>query len=274
MSEVEILISSLNRRTRSALDAFSNNPDQEDQHRLYNLSVALKNFFKIGLLCWRRGDVKLASESLRQCVSNYNVRVSEAERFGSTIGDQFWVSFWEGNSQVEAFPASAAYLTGADFAVATCPPGISRHGEEGFQPWFDGKLIFACTGQSNICSDEFERSLKIAENNKGYPAHLLNLTEFHFEVLTGQWKDRPSSEMLDRHSELYANLKKLRGSPDLIYGEQEHNERVVDWVFACILKRIGWSGRYLHSWPDPGEPVELGGARETIVEPSRFIETV
>jgi hypothetical protein len=82
--------------------------------------------------------------------------------------------------------------------------------------------------------------------------------------------------MLDRHSELYAGLKKIKGSPDLIHGEGIHNDRVVDWIFACILKRIGWSGRYLHSWPPDGGPAdtgpaETGDARETHTAPTRYL---
>lgn len=269
MSDVDSLVSRLNRRTKSALGAYEANKAQGEQHLLYNLSTALKNLFKLGLLHWRKGDMHLAFEHFANCAKAYNQRIADADMFAAQDG--FWRGFWEGNAQYEAYPAAAAYLSGVDFTFTECPGGISRFGEEGFQPWYDNKLILACLGHASIDKDELARSLDLSKKNRDYPAPLIKLTEFHFEVLTGQWSDRPTSEMLDNHAELYAGLKKLRGDPDLIHGEKDHNDRVVDWLFACVLKRIGWSGRYLHAWPEDGQPAETGGARETLVEPNNFV---
>ena len=269
MSDVDFLVSRLNRRTKSALNAYEENKAKGEQHLLYNLSSALKNLFKLGLLQWRKGDMALAFDHFAGCANAYNQRVADAAMFAAEDG--FWESFWEGNSQHEAYPAAAAYLSGADFTFAAAPEGTSRFGEEGYQPWHDSALILTCMGHASISKTEFERSIGIAKKNRDYPAPLLKLTEFHLEVLTGQWADRPASEMLEKHAELYAGLKKLRGDPDLIHGEKDHNERVVDWIFACILKRIGWEGRYVHAWPKDGQPAETGDARETTREPSSFV---
>lgn len=269
MSDVDTLVSRLNRRTKSAFNAYQNNKALGDQHSLHNLSSAVKNLFKLGLLEWRRGDMHLAFEHFSNCATAYNQRIADAAMFAGEDG--FWQSFWEGNSQHEAYPAAAAYLSGVDFTFAAAPDGVSRFGEEGYQPWHDSTLILGCLGHASISKKELERSIGLSKKNRDYPAPLVKLTEFHFEVLTGQWVDRPTSQMLDTHAELYAGLKKLRGDPDLIHGEKDHNDRAVDWIFACILKRIGWSGRYLHAWPEEGQPAETGDARETNTEPSSFI---
>ncbi|MGQ7829973.1 hypothetical protein [Altererythrobacter sp. Z27] len=269
MSDFEILVSSLSNRTNTALAAYAKHKAQGDEHQLFNLSSAQKNLFQLGLLDWRRGDMSNARRNFSDCVEAYNRMVSDASEFASRDG--FWEEFWEGNSRDETFPAAAAYLCGGDFTVAPIPDGVSRHGDQGYQPWFDSKLILTCMGISSFARDELNNSLSRAKNNKRYPDILIKLTEFHFEVLTGQWSDRACSEMLDQHSELYAGLKKLKDMPDLIHGEGDHNDRVVDWIFACILKRIGWSGRYLHAWPEDGQTAETGDVRETRIVPANYV---
>lgn len=272
MGDVDFLVSRLNRRTKSALNAYESNKARGEQHLLYNLSSAVKNLFKLGLLHWRSGDMKAAFDHFSDCANAYNNRVSDAAMFASQEG--FWEIFWEGSCQIESFPAAAAYLTGVEFSFAECPEEISRFGERGFQPWHDNNLILACMGHVSISEADLEHSVRLAKKNKDYPAPLLKLTEFHFDVLTGKWANRPASEMLDAHAEIYAGLKKLRGDPDLIHGENNHNDRVVDWLFACVLKRIGWSGRYVHAWPEDGQPAATSDERESTIEPHSFVTLV
>ena len=270
MDKTEELISYLIEDIELDLEAYTQQKAAGDEHQLYNLSSALKKYFELGLMSWRKRDNRLAHEYFSNYVKTYNQMLADAEGFGARDG--FWKNFWEGNCREEAFPAAAAYLSGVQFTHADTSVGISRFEHEGYRPWFNSKLILACMGHVSIAGDELERSIGLAKKNRGYAASLIELTEFHFEVLTGKWADRPASEMLNMHSELYADLKKLRGSPDLIHGEGIHNSRVVDWLFACILKRIGWSGRYLHSWPEDGQEAETSDTRETAVDPSNFVK--
>jgi hypothetical protein len=272
MDHTEELVVYLSEDIKLDLEAYARQKAAGSDHQLYLLSSALKKYFELGLMHWRRGDMRLASEHFSSCVKTYNRMLVDAQGFGGKVG--FWRDFWEGACREEAFPAAAAYLSGAAFTLSDTPEGTSRFETEGYRPWFNSKLILACMGHAFISTDELERSIGLAKKNRRYPAPLVKLTEFHFEVLTGQWAGRAASDMLDRHSELYAGLKNIKGSPDLIHGEGVHNDRVVDWIFACILKRIGWSGRYLHAWPLDGQPAETGNARETRIAPTSYVALV
>jgi hypothetical protein len=274
MDGTDELVGYLNEEIKLDLVAYSEQKSVGSDHQIYLLTSVFKKYFELGLIYWRRGDMQLSAESFSSCVEKYHRMIVDAGSFGAKDG--FWQNFWEGSCRDEALPAAAAYLNGVEFTLAATPHGISRFEHEGYRPWFSSKLILACMGHASISRDELNRSISLARQNRSYSANLINLTEFHFEVLTGKWADRASSEMLDRHSELYTGIKKIKGPPDLIHGEGIHKDRVVDWIFVCILKRIGWSGRYLHSWPKDSEltepdPIDAAKARETHIAPTQYV---
>jgi hypothetical protein len=66
-------------------------------------------------------------------------------------------------------------------------------------------------------------------------------------MFTGRSRRKPDSGLLDGYDD---------------------NELIIDFIFAAILKRIGWEGTYRHSWPNT---CDVASAAHTVRQPDRFL---
>lgn len=205
-----------------------------------NLDLAMSNFagqiqdcFEIAILYWGQGDLERAELYLHKTLERHQRRRAASEEHG-------W-HYPPNHHSAEAYAKVAAVLLGAPLQG---PAPLSAF-EPGYQPWFDNMLLDACLGD-----DDFDMGAwQAAEDTwlkRRFPKTKLKETEVYLKALTGGYAS--DTEMLAAHEKMFTGRAGKNYQGGHVEGYTD-NELMIDYVFAAILKRIGWEGTYRHSWP-------------------------
>lgn len=199
---------------------------------LSNLSSQIADNFEIAVLLWGRGDLAHAENYLRKALERHERRRAAASEHG-------WVHPSNHHS-AEAYAKAAAVLLAAPLDGAAPLSAF----EQGYSPWFDNALLDAC-----LTGGAFDLGLwQAAEDiwlKRRFPKAKLREYEVYVKALTGGFAS--DAEMLAAHEKMFVGRAGKNVQGGLIEGYTD-NELMIDYIFAAILKRIGWKGTYRHSW--------------------------
>jgi len=205
-----------------------------------NLDLAMSNFggqiqdcFEIAILNWGQGDLERAEAYLRKALERHERRCTAAAEHG-------W-AHPPNHLSAEAYTKVAAVLLGTPLQGAAPLSAF----EAGYQPWFDNVLLDACLGD-----DDFDLGAWHAAEDtwlkRRFPKTKLKETEVYLKALTGGFAS--DADMLAAHEKMFTARAGKNYQGGHVEGYTD-NELMIDYVFAAILKRIGWEGTYRHSWP-------------------------
>jgi len=137
----------------------------------------------------------------------------------------------------------------------------------GYEPWFKDTLLSYCLDSRDFDVDTWQASA-YEWTKKRHPKYRLEEFSIYVKALTGQYES--SDEMLAEHEQMFTRRANRNPDSGLLDGYYD-NELVIDYIFAAILKRIGWEGRYRHSWPNTGE---VGSTAHTTKQPDRYLRAI
>lgn len=228
--------------------------DQLDEGKLdlaiWNISCQVKVCFELANLYWGKGDLVRAEAYLQQTLERHN-RLSDA-----CAEHDLPIQPYHGLECAK----SAACLLGIgmeNFAGINMP-------EVGYEPWFKNVLLSRCLderdfdmGEWNDSADEWAR--------RRFPKYRLEEFSVYIKALTGGYAS--TDVMLSEHEKMFAGRAKRKPGSSLLDGYYD-NELIIDFIFAAILKRIGWEGTYRHSWPNT---CDVASPSHTSRQPDRYL---
>ncbi|WP_284124632.1 hypothetical protein [Parerythrobacter aestuarii] len=209
--------------------------DGQTDLALSNLSRQPARCFKIANLHWGQGDLVNAEKYLRMTLERYQRFVAAGEEHGRSLEE--YKNF--GEAQIKT--AAALLDTRLEGPVLTSQVDV------GYSPAFENYLLDCCLGTFAFDMSHWQ-SLEDAWLKNRFPKYKLEEYAVCVKALTGGFAS--DAEMLAAHEKMW--LGKARRNPDagLMEGYGEYNAYVIDFIFAAVLKRIGWQGTYRHSWPN------------------------
>lgn len=198
-----------------------------------NLAGQIADSFEIAVLYWGQGDLARAEAYLSKTLERH-------ERRRSAMADHGW-NHPQNHHAAETFVKVTAVLLG------TTPEGAAPLAafEPGYQPWFDNMLLDACLGTHDFDLGAWQAAEDLWLKRR-FPKTKLKETEVYVKALTGGFAS--DADMLAAHEKMFTARAGKNYQGGLIEGYTD-NELMIDYVFAAILKRIGWEGTYRHSWP-------------------------
>jgi hypothetical protein len=125
-----------------------------------------------------------------------------------------------------------------------------------------------CLGSGEFDMNPWQASVD-QWTKSGFPKYRIVEYAFYVKALTGEFDT--ADAMFAEHQKLVAARAKRNPDADMLDGYDKYAALVIDYIFAAILKRIGWEGTYRHSWPNTAAN---GTAPQTTREPDRFLKTV
>ena len=200
---------------------------------MFNFASQIADCFELGILYWGQGDLQRAEAYLCKTLERDARRRTAAAEHG-----------WPhppNHHAAEAYVKVAAVLLG----TALDDPAPLSAFEPGYQPWFDNALLDACLGSHDFDCGAWQAGEDLWLKRR-FPKAKLKETEVYVKALTGGFAS--DSEMLSAHETMFTGRAGKNYQGGLIEGYTD-NELMIDYVFAAILKRIGWQGTYRHSWP-------------------------
>jgi len=195
-----------------------------------NLGQHIYYYFRLANLYWGQADLETARSYLAKTLERYAKLQSLANQH----------SFDFVPLDVHPDVKAAAYLLGVNVNF------IKTNAQDAGQAGFIGVILDYCLGTSDFDPASWQR-LKDHWIEGRQPKYQLAEFDVYAKALTGQYS--AADEMLGAHETMFkARARRNNTNSDFLEGYSD-NECVIDYVFACVLKRIGWEGRYRHSWP-------------------------
>lgn len=200
---------------------------------MFNLGSQIADNFEVAVLHWGQGDLAQAEGYMRKTLERHERR--------RVAAFEHRVSYPPKHHAADAYAKIAAILLDEELEGAAPLSSF----EQGFSPWFDNALLDACrTGEA------FDLGAWQAAEDKWLKRRFaktkLKEYEVYWKALTGGFTS--DAAMLAAHEAMFA----ARAGKNYLGGHVEgytDNELMVDYLFAAVLKRIGWEGTYRHSWP-------------------------
>ncbi len=220
---------------------------------IWNVSQQVKDCFELANLYWGQGDLVRAEAYLRQTLERHERLVSACTEHSMTRPSY---------REIE-FAKCAACLLGVtvqDFAR-------TETFESCYEPWFKDTLLSYCLNSRDFEADMWQASA-IAWTKKRHPKYRLEEFSVYIKALTGGYAS--TEELLSAHEKMFTGRAKRSPDADLLQGYHD-NELIIDYVFAAILKRIGWEGTYRHSWPNTAV---VGSVARTTRQPDRYLGVI
>ena len=265
MTTFEHLTGNRKEQIRAAEEALERHVREDKLWLFFNAATWIRLSFELGLLYWGHDEIGEARRFFETCLRANSRRV---EQYRSRQAVPQARGEFEANGESERLARLAGFFIGQRVEKVLDKPYDDE--EAGCQQWFEAALVDACVAAAPFDAPSYESSKTKWTRGRG-PAAKLAEWDFYRDVLEGAWSARGSDAMLEQHANLYAKRKKKRMG-DLINGDGQFNPLVVDFVFAAVLKRIGWQGHYRHAWPENGVVPAPGSQPITTTQPSHFLK--
>lgn len=225
---------------------------QTDQ-AIWNISNQVSDCFELANLYWGQGDVARAETYLRQTLERH-------QRLVDACAEYDWPQ-----------PSYA----GIECAkCAACLLGVEVRDlmrEEAFEPcytpWFKDTLLSYCLGTQDFDPVAWQAAAD-AWTRKRFPKYRIDEFSFYVKVLTGGFGS--TDAMFAAHEKLVAGRAKRSPDAGMLDGYDD-NELIIDYIFAAVLRRIGWQGTYRHSWPHTDV---VGSVPQTTRQPDRYLRVI
>lgn len=216
-----------------------------------NLGGHVRNYFALAGLYWGQGDIQQARHYLGTALDRHERMVDYC-----AVRGPVWPSEYSDESDVRI----AAYLL--DRPLTRVP----RHPREepDLYPSFKPILLDAMTGDAPLDMARWQDWEDSAVRNR-WPKFQVAEAQFYRRALTGEFADGVA--LLAAHEALWKSKAGKTFEPGWFNGYDD-NDLIIDALFAAVLKRVGWEGRYRHSWP---HTLPYVSEPETTREPDRFI---
>lgn len=225
---------------------------QTDQ-AIWNISNQVRDCFELANLYWGQGDVARADAYLRQTLERHQRLVDACAEYG-----------WPRPSYdgIECAKCAARLL-------GVHVEGLLR--EEAFEPcyepWFKDALLSYCLGTQDFDPVAWQAAAD-AWTRKRFPKYRIDEFSFYVKALTGGFES--TDAMFAAHEKLVAGRAKRSPASRLLDGYDD-NELIIDYIFAAVLKRIGWQGSYRHSWPHTDV---VGSVPQTTKQPDHYLRVI
>lgn len=220
---------------------------------LWNIGSQVKYCFQLANLYWGQGDIVRAESYLRQALDRHRRLLRAMAEHGEPA------RAYDG---IEYAKASACLLglAGEVFPTEGGP-------EHCYEPWFINTLLDRCLDTAPFDMAAWSAASD-AWTRKRHPRYRLEEFGLYVKALTGGFAS--TAAMFGAHEKMFTGRAKRSADADLLAGYRD-NDLIIDFIFAAILKRIGWEGTYRHSWP--GSDV-VGALPRTLKEPDGYLEIV
>lgn len=200
---------------------------------IFNLSSQIADNFEVAVLYWGQGDLAKVEFYLRNTLERH-----ERRRLAAIAHD---APYPPKHHCADAYAKIAAILL--DEPLDGAAP-LSAF-EQGFSPWFDNALLDACRTGEDFNLGAWQAA-EDAWLKRRFAKTKLKEYEVYVKALTGGFAS--DAAMLSAHEAMFT----ARAGKNYLGGHVEgytDNTLMIDYLFAAILKRIGWEGTYRHSWP-------------------------
>ncbi len=221
---------------------------------LGNISSQIKGFFELANLYWGQGEMDKTQEYLNKTLEKHQ-RYVEVVQEHSAI---------KGLHHKLVLAKAASILLEKPFEA----PENTHRPDPGYAPWFWNSIYDYCLTDKDFDAASWQASEDQWTKNR-FPKYRLEDFGFYVKALTGQFDD--ANTLLSCHEKMFKARAKKRPDVDMLEAHDEDNTVIIDHIFACILKRIGWEGHYRHSWPNT-QPVNSDPG--TNQEPSNFLKII
>ena len=214
----------------------------------------VQKYFELSNLYWGQGELERAQ--------TYMLKASERHQRYHTLFSEndLDINHYRGMGNAKA----AACLLGTEFEAL---PGYEND-DIGYLPWFRETIIDYCLGTHDFDVASWQASEDKWLKNRA-PKFILAEFDVYIKTLTGQYET--TEDMFAAHEKMFKGRGKRKyANSDTIDGYFD-NELIIDYIFACILKRIGWEGRYRHSWPNTNGYESIP---ETTREPDSYLKVI
>jgi len=212
---------------------------------LGNISTQVKYCLELAVLYWAKGNRAQAEKYLRMTLERYQRMVTAAAEHDRRLEERSDIG--------EADIKTAAILLGEPLDG----PALAIASKPGYSPSFGNYILDCCLGTNDFDMGLWQ-SLEDEWLKNRFPKYMIEEKVVYVKALTGQYAS--DAEMLEAHRKMWAGKAKRNRDAGTLEGYDEFNAYVVDYTFACVLKRIGWEGTYRHSWPNS---TPLGGEATT-----------
>ncbi|MBN8844857.1 MAG: hypothetical protein J0H88_16570 [Sphingomonadales bacterium] len=220
---------------------------------IWNIANQVKGCFELANLYWGQGNLARADTYLHKTLERHDRLVAACAERGVQRPS------YDG---IECAKCAACLLDikVEDFArMETFEPC--------YEPWFKDKLLSYCLDSRDF-DDGVWRTSAIAWTKRRHPKYRLEEFSVYAKALTGGYGS--TEEMLSAHEKMFAGRVKRSPDAGLLEGYAD-NELIIDYVFAAILKRIGWEGAYRHSWPNTDV---VNSIARTTRHPDRYLGVI
>ncbi len=218
-----------------------------------NLGAQVNEYFRLAILYWGQGDVEKARLYLNKVLERHEKLLAVSSR----IESKHWPHHANRNAK------AATYLLGKNDTVFR-----NDKNNVGCLPWFSEAILGYCLGHDDFDETNWQAAEDKWIKNR-FPKYKLAEFDVYIKALTGQYQT--SIDMLEAHEKMFKGRAKRRAADSDLLDGYFDNELIIDFTFACVLKRIGWKGRYRHSWPQTDS---YDSSPETYSEPDKHLKII
>lgn len=217
-----------------------------------NLSGHVRYCFDLAGLYWGQGDIATAQQYLGKALDSHERMIAYCDERGPV---------WPMEYSDEADVRIAALLLDRPVALVPRHPREERN----LYPSFKPILLDAITGDAPLDMARWQDWEDSTVRNR-WPKFQVAEAQFYRRALTGEFAD--GAVLLTAHEALWKSKAGKTFEPGWFDGYDD-NDLIIDALFAAVLKRVGWEGRYRHSWP---HTLPYDSVPETTREPDRFLQ--
>lgn len=206
--------------------------DGQTDLAIWNLSNQVQLCFQLANLYWGQGEMARAETYLRQTLERHDRMVRACAELGMARPSYPELQFAK----------CAARLLGIEIDDLKRAEAF----EAGYEPWFKDVLMSLCIGEHAFDAAEWQANVDLWTRRR-FAKYRITEFDFYLTALTGGFAN--TEAMLDAHRRLVAGRAKRKNADWGLLDGYQDNALIIDHLFAAVLKRIGWEGRYRHSWP-------------------------